>query len=470
MADSVPEGSPRRIGRRAWILLVAVLLLASALRFYHLGRLSLWYDEVVSMRLARTPDPPSLVRLLDQVDATRAPLHPLLLQGWLTVFGPSDLAGRALSALCGVATCALVFWVGRLAHDTATGLWGAWLAAWSPLLVAYSREARMYAWLVLATCLAWGLLFSSRRSSSLGTRIGYALLSAALIYSHPLGLLMAGSLALASFWNRGALGLSGGPWLSTHAAAMLAVAPWVRRYFDHAPESTVGRLPWRFLPGMPIGFIGGNRLSLLVTVGILLFGLFGARRGKAGDHRVVVEEPVAASCLLIWFAVPPLLLYAYSRVAYPIFGPPRYTLFVGPAYLLLVARGLAKLPLPHRLALAGAGAALSASLLETLVYAPDLKADWRAAAAYLDRHAPGAPVVVIATDPAHHVEVETARYYLGTGRQVIPMPDRWEARPTSAWFSVGMRAGHPVGNIPEPLRRDDAAVVNLPGLRLIRPR
>ncbi|MGE5755334.1 MAG: hypothetical protein ACM35G_06415 [Planctomycetaceae bacterium] len=130
---------------------------------------------------------------------------------------------------------------------------------------------------------------------------------------------------------------------------------------------------------MPIGFIGGNRLSLLVTVGILLFGLFGARRGKAGDRRVVVEEPVAASCLLIWFAVPPLLLYAYSRVAYPIFGPPRYTLFVGPAYLLLVARGLAKLPLPHRLALAGAGAALSASLLETLVYAPDLKADWRAA-------------------------------------------------------------------------------------------
>ncbi|HMB04082.1 MAG TPA: hypothetical protein VKP69_10145 [Isosphaeraceae bacterium] len=78
--------------------------------------------------------------------------------------------------------------------------------------------------------------------------------------------------------------------------------------------------------------------------------------------------------------------------------------------------------------------------------------------------------MVIATDPAHHVEVETARYYLGTGRQVIPMPDRWETRPTSAWFSVGMRAGHPVGNIPEPLRRDDAAVVNLPGLRLIRPR
>ena len=56
------------------------------------------------MRLARTESPAALFRLLRQIDATRAPLHPLLLQGWVTLFGPSDASGRAFSVLCGIVT------------------------------------------------------------------------------------------------------------------------------------------------------------------------------------------------------------------------------------------------------------------------------------------------------------------------------------------------------------------------------
>ena len=146
------------------ISLAVVLLIASVLRLYHLGQSSLWYDEVVTMRLAQTESPHSLLRLLDQIDATRAPLHPLLLQGWLRLFGPSEYSGRAFSSLCGIITIGLVYWIGLRAIDASTGLWAAWLCALSPLLVYYSREARMYMWLVLVTCLAWGLLFSHARS------------------------------------------------------------------------------------------------------------------------------------------------------------------------------------------------------------------------------------------------------------------------------------------------------------------
>ena len=42
---------------RGPILLVAILLVAGALRLYHLDQSSLWYDEVVTMRLARTENP-----------------------------------------------------------------------------------------------------------------------------------------------------------------------------------------------------------------------------------------------------------------------------------------------------------------------------------------------------------------------------------------------------------------------------
>src|SRR5262249_8880184 len=94
-------------------VLLAILAVSGGVRFWDLGRLSFWYDEVVTMRLARTEGPLPLLRLLEEIDATRAPLHPLLLQPWLALFGPSEASGRALSAACGVITIALVYRLGR---------------------------------------------------------------------------------------------------------------------------------------------------------------------------------------------------------------------------------------------------------------------------------------------------------------------------------------------------------------------
>ena len=183
---------------RRTIFLVAILVIASVVRLYHLGQSSLWYDEVVTMRLARTESPAALFRLLGQIDATRAPLHPLLLQGWVALSGPSDTSGRAFSVLCGIVTIGLVYWIGLRAFDVTTGLWASWLCAISPLLVYYSREARMYMWLVLVTCLAWGLLFSHSLSPRPWKLVLYGLTLVAIVYSHPLGLLMVGALGLAS--------------------------------------------------------------------------------------------------------------------------------------------------------------------------------------------------------------------------------------------------------------------------------
>ena len=386
-------------------------------------------------------------------------MHPLVLQGWVKAFGPSEASTRGLSVVCGLLTVA---WIGRIGRrtfdDVSTGLWAAWLAALSPLLVVYSREARMYAWLVLVTCAAWDALLSLRpRPGRLGL---YALGLAALVYSHPLGLLMAATLALASLVNRRAFGLSWWQWLAAHLLGAMTVAPWASRYFDHDPESTVGRLSVRFLLGLPIGFIGGNFLTLVGFVGLTVYGL--ARRGLPHDARP--PNRVAVSCLLLWLTVPPVLLYAYSWVSHPVFGPARYTLFVAPAFLILVAGGLARLP---RLARGGVGlfaACLSVSLYPSLIFAPDLKADWRGAAPVLDRLDPGRsePVVVVATDPAYNVEVVTARYYLGPDRLVVAAPPLAGVARGRYWLASGIRGGRGPAEVPEGVRP-----VDLPGLRLI---
>ena len=269
---------------RGSILLVAILLVAGALRLYHLDQSSLWYDEVVTMRLARTENPLALINLLGQIDATRAPLHPLVLQAWVTIFGPSDSSGRFLSVLCGLMTIGIVYWIGVTAFDRKTALWASWLCAVSPLLVYYSREARMYMWLVLTTCLAWGFLLSHAHAPRFWKQMAYVFCLIALVYSHPLGLLMACALGLASLLFRREFQISWRAWCFSQLAVIMGVAPWVGRYLDHPPEATSGRLPLRYLLGMPIAFIGGNFLVLIVCLFLIAYGVSEIRAHRTGAY------------------------------------------------------------------------------------------------------------------------------------------------------------------------------------------
>ena len=241
----------------------------------------------------------------------------------------------------------------------------------------------------------------------------------ALVYSHPLGLLMLVALSLGSLvFGREFFGHPQ-RWLAVHLAVFVATAPWICRYVDHPPEFLSGRLPLRFLLGTPIGFLGGNFVVLAGLVCLAGFGL--ARRRLSFSSPGSWAMPV---CLMLWMVLPPTLLYAYSWLASPVFGPERYTLFVAPAFLILVVQGLPLLrPLIRYGVLIGLGL-LAASMLPTRVYKPDLKADWRGCSATIAAAMaanPDAPftVVVQSTDSTRNVEVETARYYLPPRCQVL---------------------------------------------------
>ncbi len=377
---------PLGFSRGAW-LIAAIVLAAGCLRLFQLGRLCFWYDEVVTMRLARSAGPRALCTRLFQIDATRAPLHPLVLQQWVRVFGASEGAARALSVACGIGTIVLVYAIGQIAFDRATGLWAAWLAALSPLLVVYDREARMYAWLVMFTCLAWYLLLSLRRRFSAMRAVLYVLALAALGYSHPLGLLMLFTVAVAALVGiRGSL-RAGKRWLILHAAAVLLVLPWIGNYLDHPPEFVSGRLPLRFLLGTPIGFIGGNSWLLLGLAGLIVFGIVRQvhEAHSVGEEGLARDRSMALAFLLLWLIVPPTLLYLYSWLAHPLFGPARYTVFVAPAFLLLVAAGLSKAPAVARYPLAAILPVISALALYPAAFDPNLKADWRGFSSELAR-------------------------------------------------------------------------------------
>lgn len=433
MGDPEPPSDDSRGGwpgyrfrRRAagTLPLAAILAVAAGVRLWGLDDSSLWYDEVVTMQVARADGPAALVERLDRIDGTRAPLHPLVLHAWLMLFGASDRAGRAFSVACGLATVAVVYVVGRRAHDDRTGLWSAWLTAVCPPLVYYSQEARMYAWLVLLTACSWLVLLSFRRTAGAARCALYGLLLAALAYSHPLGLFMIAAHGLAYLLVRPALTLTFPRWLAIQLGVILAVLPWLRRYLDHGTDYPMPRYPLKYLLAVPIEYIGGNGLVLLVGLAIVAVGLIGPRHESDGKRRRLrIDHPAEAVILLVWASVPPGLIYVYSSIGQPIFGPSRYHLFSAPAYLVLVAHGLTRLPPLLRWPLAAAGLALAMMLLHN--YTPTLKADWRGLAAWLNSRHPRATddpitVVVHPSDPRFPREpLEAARYYLGPGFRVV---------------------------------------------------
>ncbi len=455
------------------------MAVAAALRLVRLGRGSFWYDEVVTIRLARTANPSALLRLMSEIDASRAPLHPLILQGWVRLFGPSEFSARLLSALAGVLTVGAVYALGRRLFDRRTALLASWLVAISPLLVIYSRETRMYALLVLLTTVGWLLLRKARDEGGLGDWSALAVVLVAMIACHPLALLMLPAMGMAVLLDVRGFRARWRGWLGVLVVLVVAVGPWIGRFFDHEPEYVVGRefLKLKYLIGMPIAFTGGNSIVLAGCLGLIGFGMIGRRwreflarpfLPRSGGEGV---DRSASLLLLLWLATAPLLLFGYASLRQPIFGPSRYTIFTAPAYLILLAAGLARLSKWPRWGLVSGLSALMivTSVRDALETHP--KADWRGASAWLR---PGETVLVLPSEGVRNLEAITASYYLSPNVSVLDrlsqVADRADAPgvPDRVWAATGLRNGRREHPFPERIGayRPSTRFVSFPGLDL----
>ena len=449
----VSDSSPPRTWSRGEVIgLGLILLVATVLRFAWLDRHSLWFDEVITMRLALAPSLHALIELLPRIDAVGAPLYPSILHVWSAWFGPSELAGRTLGALISAATVASVCWVGTGAFNRRVGLWCAWLVAVCPLEIQYAQEVRMYSLLGLITCLCWGCLFSFRSSAPWWKQVLFALGLIVLVYTHSLGGLMVVALAVGYALDRPRSRLQVRSWVLIHLALAIALAPWVSRYLDHAPDLKPVPRRWSEYVTWLRVFTGGRSITVGICLVLIIIGMFKragnvdgtgrVAKGRGPDGRRARFRPDDLSTTLIilaWLALPPIILIVYSRLFHPIFGPARYFLFVGPAYLLLLARSLSKFDPRLGVGMALVGLILAGPMIKERAYATVGKPDWRGIARVIKDIDPSAPLVLCCDVP--HIYYETAPYYLGPRVPVVPVRHHVETlslgrepRLTRCWF------------------------------------
>jgi uncharacterized membrane protein len=374
--------------RRTWgIAAILVIAGAFAMRALWLTSKALWFDETVSVLIARYA--PAELLATVAANEPHPPLYYLLLHAWIRAFGDGEAALRALSVIIGGLVVVLTWLFGRLLLGAGPALLAALIVAVAPSQVAASQEARMYGLLSATAVASWWSLWAAHSERNPRAWVGYALSVSAMLYTHYYGFFVVAAQGAFMLWRRPRAAAWQG-WMRSLAVSAALVAAWVPALIrqlasgrawpsfriplsvpvlvDTFAAMTVGQPLWQ--PGglrLPIDTSGGVFwLAALAFVGALC-AIAVAVRGKFLD--------ADASRLLVCAAVvPPVLAFAVSLVL-NVYAP-RYLLFVVPSIALLFAAGVREIGNRSRGTARGVStvAAAAGGLVAFLVLAANLAA------------------------------------------------------------------------------------------------
>jgi hypothetical protein len=353
---------------RTAILFCVALVLGSVLRFFRLGSRELSIDESLSWFAAAAPSVTDLIRIQHGIDSGKLAVHELALRGWMHMFGESEAAIRAMSALIGSLSILLVFILALeilsavSSTETEDHQQGRIyvIAALSALLFAVglpaveiARQARMYsmmqAW-ILAQVI---FLLRARRIGGLANYAGLSIFTAIAVATNFTAMLVLGSegLWLIYLFVRDARiaqpARSGTAWRLGAAilVAMVLLLPFAGGFENGAVGLERGDFNWIRPPGRwePFATFESGLGSWPFPL-FLLFAIIGGVR-MWRTHR---DEAILA---LAWILIPPIALFAGSYLFTPMLVT-RYLISSFVPVFILTAIGIQSIPSEKSRALA----------------------------------------------------------------------------------------------------------------------
>jgi hypothetical protein len=407
---------------REWVLVGALTLLGLALRRYHLGVESFWFDEADIVAQAQAPAGQILT------DFTKAgangPLYTLLLHFWIMLVGTSEAAVRTLPLIFGTATIPLMYLAGRRLLTPALGLLGALLLTISPFHIWHSQDAKMYTLVVFIILLSTGLyLLALERDRPLWW-LAYLLATWVALYAHILsGLVLVAQLLVTPLLLRRIRAVSPTPETAPQRRAQrnrlllawgILLLPFLPIALDRVLALGAGKIVAGWLTPISLGDMLGvlfvrfavNRadapwealgawwMGALFVLG--LWPLLGLLRRRAGGQAAPRGATTWAALLILW--VVPIALFWVATLRVPLFEA-RYMIIVLPFYLFFVAGGLLRLRSWHpALLLVGllGIAAPTVAALGGVNYGPyGQKENWREAVDFVRQHERLRDVVIV---------------------------------------------------------------------------
>ncbi|MBI5031815.1 MAG: glycosyltransferase family 39 protein [Chloroflexi bacterium] len=341
------------MSQKNWLWLLAILLLATALRFYLVAQMPLRADEASNIFLA-TQEPDAIMRPFIAEDP-HLPLFFWLLHYWMLVAGSSELAARFLPISAGIVVVALTYVLGRQLFPAQKNIpiIATLLAAVNPYLIWDAQDAYMYSFLAAITLFSFiSFMRVMQPRASRRHWASYIVANALGLFVHYLAglvLIAQGILWLAWIITRRITTRRAGEWIIAQVITVGLYFPWLifvfpllanfklnffppATFFEMLARSliafSVGRVDGRLMPPMIDPPMGG-----ILAIGFLLIfvlGLFGSS---------TFDDKYARFMLVVYLSIPLVVIFLFSIWRFPIFDE-RYVLFLIPPFLLVVARGV----------------------------------------------------------------------------------------------------------------------------------
>ncbi|GAA3533847.1 mannosyltransferase [Aeromicrobium flavum] len=308
---------------------------------------SFWLDEAASLSAADRPLG-DLAGLLGRIDAVHGAYY-LVLHGWISVFGTSELAVRAPSAIAVGIAVAGTYVLGRqlFAGRVPAGVAAAILTV-LPRATWMGLEARSFAFaLVVAVWMTVVFVWASRTGGRRWTAYAALVAIGVMFHLYVALLLLAHALAVPAFVR--------GPreraaWLAAAAGGAVVAAPVVLTALGQRGQLTQTTLT---APGLVrravvnqwfLGETPGDVAAGPWLPAALLLALLGWAAAAVGVTRVLRSARLgaregSAALLVGWVVIPTVLVGGWSLLGGSLYHP-RYFGFCAPALALLIAAGV----------------------------------------------------------------------------------------------------------------------------------
>ncbi len=393
------------VRQQLW-LLIAIVVLGIGLRFFQLDRESLWVDEIATAKLIKEQSCTALWQKILHEEIS-PPLYFVMLWGWSRLWGLSEWGMRSFSAAMGSIALILFLRLGRLLLPPPWQWKAVLLFALSPMLVAASQEARMYA--LLLVLWLWGMIALWQGLEGNERAVQWSVIPLTLaLYTHPYG----GFLLLLWISAVGLYAQRRKRWrlLRPAVIAGLLFLPWLFHWYEWmldgrlAQKHWIAPLSWKALVGLALLFAGwvppfpkdlevvvqGINLVWSIAVALSAGILWGAVAVSVGRVRTGRDRSTALLHLWLWL---PLVLVALFSLTWMPLWVHRYFIGLYPAALLLTVVGFTRLSeRTSRWLFAALSLALVVLLLR--LFAEPHKEQWREAVQMIEEQAQSGDAVL----------------------------------------------------------------------------
>jgi len=293
--------------------LILVVLIAGSIRLFHLGRPSLWSDELFTAFWSR--EHISFIMGPGARLETIPPEYYVCMHLWVHVFGASALSLRIPSVIFSTATVCLIYFLAKNLFDKTTAFYASSFAAINPFFVQYAQDARPYAMLCFFSALALlsvsKFLKNAKGSIPSAVHLGIFVLSLALTscFHYTAIIFIVSCLFLLGlyyiFSNHGALK----PYL-VWSTLSLAVLVLISRNI-HAALNLSNSIDIAWIPPLTIGYVKNivetfivpseslNSGHLRLFLVLLMFGVIASASGRLKLDRLSITLLLA--CPFLYF-------------------------------------------------------------------------------------------------------------------------------------------------------------------------